>query len=88
MKRLSKQKTPALPNKPASKMEPAPTSSSASLKFDTPEIRVGLNAVKPYTPPKESTAANKLKSTEKHIKMPGKPDRNPARKSARKASDK
>jgi hypothetical protein len=69
-------------------LKPSASTSGVSMKFDTPEIRVGLNAVKPYKAPKEETASNKLKSTEKRIKMPGKPERNPARKAARKASDK
>jgi hypothetical protein len=88
MKKPSKQKTQSMNAGAAPRMQSVPSSSSASLKFDTPEIRVGLNAVKPYTPPKETTAAKKLKTIEKQIKMPGKPERNPARKSPRKASEK
>ena len=76
-------KTPTKTYQSKTTSAPMPKQSSATIKFATPEIRVGLEAVKPYKSPKEGDDIKKVKADKKKTVMPGKPAKMPARKPAR-----
>jgi len=84
--RFPPKKNPVTPGK-ASYQAPEKTHSGVSLNTGSPEIRIGLEAAKPYKSPtkdKGAADAKKVKTDEKKITMPGKPARIPARRSVRK----
>lgn len=76
-----------MPGKPVSQ-DSVKSHSGVSLKTSSPEIRIGLEAAKPYkAPSKKDKAASdlkKVKNDEKKITMPGKPARIPARRPVKK----